>query len=124
MRILGVGVDLVDVSRIERILERFPRFASKHFSPHEIAYCDAQGRRAECYAARWAAREAFAKAVGGVPGGRFRDAHVVRDDDGSVRLSVEGPAKERMDAIGASDVLLSLTHERRMAAAFCVAVAP
>ncbi len=113
---------MVDVSRVERILERHPRFAHKHFAPDEVEYCDSQSRRAECYAARWAAREAFAKAVGGIPGGRWRDVHVVRQADGAVRLELDGSARARLADLGGTEVHVSLAHERTLALAFCVAL--
>jgi holo-[acyl-carrier protein] synthase len=121
VRILGVGVDIVDVARMERILQRHPRFATKHFGPDEVAYCDG---RAACFAARWAAKEAFAKSLGGVPSGRWREVTVVRADDGGVRLVVEGAARARMDAVGATELHVSLAHERRFAVATCVAAGP
>jgi holo-[acyl-carrier protein] synthase len=125
MRILGVGVDVVDVDRMRRILERHPRFASKHFGEDEIAYCDGRGSgRAACFAARWAAKEAFAKSLGGVPSGRWRDVRVLRGTDGGVRLEVDGPARDRMTAAGATEIHVSLAHERRFAVATCVATGP
>ena len=125
MRILGVGVDVVDIVRMERILERQPRFAARHFGADEVAFCDRQRTgRAACFAARWAAKEAFAKSVGGVPAGRWREVTVTREHDGAVRLDVRGAARDRMEALGATDVLVSLAHERRFAVATCVATGP
>jgi holo-[acyl-carrier protein] synthase len=122
---VGVGVDVVDVARMGRILDRHPGFASKHFSPEETSYCDGRGsQRRAAYAARWAAKEAFAKALGGVPQGRWREVAVVRAPDGRLSLAVEGRAKERMDALGASEVHVSVAHERDVAVATCVAVGP
>ncbi len=122
MRILGVGIDVVDVERMRRILERHPRFAARHFATREIAYCDGRGDRAACYAARWAAKEAFAKSLGGVPHGRWRQVAVVRAQDGSLSLQVEGSAKERMTEVGATELHVSIAHERAVAVATCVAV--
>ena len=125
MRIVGVGVDVVEVARMQRILERHPRFASRHFSPEETAYCDARGSaRPACYAARWAAKEAFAKSLGGVPSGRWREVAVVRSGDGSLSLTVEGRAKDRMAEAGATELHVSIAHERGVAVATCVASGP
>jgi holo-[acyl-carrier protein] synthase len=125
VRIVGVGVDVVDVARMGRILERHPRFASRHFSSHETAYCDARGaQRPAAYAARWAAKEAFAKALGGVPAGRWREVALVRTAEGAVSLSVEGRARDRMEAVGATEVHVSIAHERGVSVATCVAVGP
>lgn len=125
MNVRGIGVDVVDVGRIEALLERRPAFARRVFSDAEIAYCDSQGAgRARCYAARWAAREACAKALGGVPDGRWRDVRVVGRQGGAVGLELDGAVRSRADAIGVREVLVSLSHERDTAVAYCVAVGP
>lgn len=122
MNIIGIGVDLVDVERVKRILQRHRTFARRVFTPAEIAYCEAQASPAECFAARWAAREACRKALGGVRRMRWQDVRVERAPSGAPRLVLAGTSKSRMDALGVSDVMVALTHERRMAAAFCVAI--
>jgi holo-[acyl-carrier protein] synthase len=123
MDVLGVGVDVVEVARMERILERQPRFARRIFSEEEIAYCDGGGRqRAARYAARWAAREACAKSLGGIPGGRWRDMRVVRADDGSLSMALDATARDRADEVGVKEVLVSLAHERSVAIAYCVSL--
>jgi holo-[acyl-carrier protein] synthase len=122
MRIVGIGVDVVEVDRVRRVLERRMSFRDRVFTPEEISYCESKAVPAERYAARWAAREACIKALGGVRGLRWKDIHVVRHRTGAPRLALEGPAKERADSLGAVDVLVSFGHERSMATAFCVAV--
>jgi holo-[acyl-carrier protein] synthase len=120
--IIGIGVDLVDVERVNRMLKRHSTFAQRVFTPGEIAYCEGQASPAECYAARWAAREACRKALGGIRRMRWHDVRVERASSGAPHLVLEGSSKVRMDALGISQVMVALTHERRMAAAFCVAV--
>jgi holo-[acyl-carrier protein] synthase len=122
VNVIGMGVDIVDVGRIGRLLDRQPRFVTRIFSDEEIAYCDRSGRRAECYAARWAAREACAKALGGIPGGRWREIRVVRSHDGAVTLDLEGTARARAEEIGADRLLVSFAHERGAAVACCLAI--
>jgi holo-[acyl-carrier protein] synthase len=122
VEVLGIGVDLVDVERIERILGRAGSFTGRVFSPEEIAYCDSQSGRAACYAVRWAAREACRKALGGVSRMRWRDVRVELDQNGAPSIRLEGAPLSRARELGVSDVLVSLSHERRMAAAFCLAV--
>jgi holo-[acyl-carrier protein] synthase len=122
VNVIGMGVDIVDVGRIARLLERRPGFVARIFSDEEIDYCDRSGRRAECYAARWAAREACAKALGGIPGGRWRDIRVVRADDGVVTLDLVGPARDRASEVGADRLLVSFAHERGAAVACCLAL--
>jgi holo-[acyl-carrier protein] synthase len=120
--IQGIGVDLVDVERVRGILQRHLTFAERVFAPEEIAYCERQASPAEAYAARWAAREACRKALGGVRGMRWRDVRVDRAPSGAPSLVLNGASRARADALGVSRVIVALTHERRMAAAFCVAV--
>ena len=122
MDIIGIGVDLVDVARVARVMARRGTFAERVFTPPEIAYCERQANPAEAYAARWAAREACRKALGGVKDMRWHDVRVDRAPTGAPRLVLEGAVKDRASALGVSEVKVALTHERRMAAAFCVAV--
>lgn len=122
MRIVGVGVDIVDVTRVERMLERHPRFPERVFTPAEVAYCETKANRATSYAGRWAAREATRKALGGIRRMRWHDVRVDRAPSGAPRMVLEGTAKERADALGVTEVLISFTHERTTAAAFAIAV--
>jgi holo-[acyl-carrier protein] synthase len=122
LEIVGIGVDLVDVDRVKTILGRRSTFTSRVFTPEEIAYCQRQASPAECYAARWAAREACRKALGGIREMRWHDVRVDRAPTGAPHLVLEGTSRARAEALGVTDVLVALTHERRMAAAFCVAV--
>jgi holo-[acyl-carrier protein] synthase len=122
MDIVGIGVDLVDVERVKRLLSRRKTFVDRVFTTEEITYCERQASPAECYAARWAAREACRKALGGIREMRWHDVRVERAPTGAPRLALAGSSRARMDALGVTDVLVALTHERQMAAAFCVAV--
>ena len=122
METVGIGIDIVDVGRVERILERRATFAERVFTAEEIEYCRRQASPAESFAARWAAREACRKALGGIDGMRWKDVRVERGTSGSPRLVLTGSALRRANECGVSDVLVSLAHERRTAVAFCVAV--
>ena len=122
MEISGIGVDLVDVERVRAIMDRRTTFAERVFTPQEIAYCERQASPEESYAARWAAREACRKALGGVRGMRWRDVRVDRAASGAPSLVLTGNVLHRAQELGVSHVMVALTHERRMAGAFCVAV--
>jgi holo-[acyl-carrier protein] synthase len=124
VNVVGIGVDLVDVGRVERILGRHDTFAKRVFTPEEIAYCSEQASPAECFAARWAAREACRKSLGGVRGMRWHDVKVERAPTGAPRLALSGSTRRRAEALGVTEVMVALTHERKMAAAFCLAVQP
>jgi holo-[acyl-carrier protein] synthase len=122
VEVVGLGVDLVDVERVARILQRRSTFVRRVFTPKEIEYCERQANPAESFAARWAAREACRKALGGIRNMRWHDVRVDRAPSGAPRLVLEGTSRARADSLGVSEVMVALTHERRMAAAFCVAV--
>ena len=122
MDILGIGVDLVEVERVKQILRRRSTFAERVFTPDEISYCMRQASPAECYAARWAAREACRKALGGIRDMRWHDVRVARASTGAPSLELSGTSRARAESLGVTRVLVALTHERRMAAAFCLAV--
>jgi holo-[acyl-carrier protein] synthase len=122
MNIVGIGVDLVDVQRVESMLERHSTFRQRVFTPEEIGYCDRQASPAEPYAARWAAREACRKSLGGIRRMSWHDVWVERAPSGAPRLGLAGTSLSRAESLGVTQVMVALTHERRMAAAFCVAV--
>jgi holo-[acyl-carrier protein] synthase len=122
VQVVGIGVDLVDVQRVERLLSRRSTFAQRVFTPSEVAYCQRQASPAESFAARWAAREACRKALGGIRRMRWHDVRVEHAASGAPRVELRGTSQARAESLGVSSVMLALSHERRMAVAFCVAV--
>src|SRR5256886_2148986 len=102
-------------------MERHPTFTARVFTDEEIAYCERQASPAESYAARWAAREACRKALGGVRGMRWHDVRVARAPTGAPSLVLEGATRAKAETMGVSQVMVALTHERKIAGAFCVA---
>ena len=123
MDILGLGVDICDIGRMERALARHPTMRERVFTAEERAYCDSKARPAESYAGRFAAREAVIKALGGYHGKRWQDISVTRAPSGAPAIRLEGSAKIRADALRADRVLVTFTHERTHAVAFAIAVA-
>ena len=122
VEIVGIGVDLVDVDRVKAIMDRRSSFVRRVFTDDEIAYCSKQASPAECYAARWAAREACRKSLGGIRDMRWHDVWVERVPSGAPRIGMAGATLERARQLDVAEVKVALTHERAMAAAFCVAV--
>jgi holo-[acyl-carrier protein] synthase len=121
------GVDLVDVGRIERLLDEYgPRFVGRVFREEETRYCESRHRPALHFAARFAAKEAVLKALGtgfGL-GGELRDVEVVREESGSVSTRLHGKAKSRADSLGVTSIALSISHTDAMAIAQVVAIVP
>jgi len=111
--IVGLGIDLVEIARMETAIARHPeRLVQRVFTETERRECENRHRPAMHYAARFAAKEAFLKAVGlGLCGGmRWRDIGVVHAPSGKPSLVVQGRAAERMRELGAVRALVSLTH--------------
>jgi holo-[acyl-carrier protein] synthase len=122
VEILGLGVDICEIARMERALDRHPTLRERVFTPEEVAYCDAKARPGESFAGRFAAREAVIKALGGYRGRGWQDISVTHDPSGAPAIRLEGNAKRRADGIGATAVLVTLSHERTSAVAFAIVV--
>ena len=120
----GIGVDMLEISRMERVLERRPNFARRVFTEAERAYCDRSARPAEHYAARFAAREAVLKALGtGFSQGiGLRDVSVARDEAGRPRAVLAGRAAEIARELGVREIALSISHTHDVAVANALAV--
>jgi holo-[acyl-carrier protein] synthase len=119
--ILGIGIDIVHVGRI-RHWETVPGLVERFFHPEEIADARSRGASASLsLAARFAAKEAFGKAIGtGLAGIRLGDIQVVNDRNGRPEMVLHGSALARFGAAGGSRVHLSLTHESENAVAVAV----
>jgi holo-[acyl-carrier protein] synthase len=122
VEIAGLGVDICEISRMERALARHPTMRARVFTPEEIAYCDGKARPAESFAGRFAAREAVIKALGGYRGRHWQDISVTRHPSGAPAITLAGNAERRAEALGISRVLITFTHEKTNAVAFAVAV--
>jgi holo-[acyl-carrier protein] synthase len=111
MKLTGIGIDLVEVPRIREMLEKHgQRFKERTFTAAEIAYCDGCAEPAMHYAARFAAKEAVAKALGtGIwaDGVSWTDIEVLREASGKPVIILHGMAKEHA---GEATCLVSLTH--------------
>jgi holo-[acyl-carrier protein] synthase len=103
----GIGLDLLEIERLERALERRPRLAQRLFSDDELAYAARHTRPARQLAARFCAKEAVAKALG-MQGWNFRDVEVVATG-GPPELRLSGAVAERARELGA-ELVISLTH--------------
>lgn len=120
MTLIGTGIDIVEVARIERMLSRQKRkFLDRVFTKAEAEYCMKKAQPAIHLAARFAAKEAVGKALGTgfSKGVRMRDIEVVAGDKGSPRVKLHGAAARRYDALGGAKILLSLSHTSEHAVA-------
>jgi len=119
--IRGIGIDLVEVPRVRTLLERHgERFKERTFTAGEIAYCDGCADPAMHYAARFAAKEAAAKALGTglwAQGVDWQDLEVTRAKDGRPGLLLHGAAASHATTLGVNRTHLSLSHTRDLAIA-------
>ena len=121
--VLGLGTDLIETSRVQESMSRFgQRFLERIFTAGEIAYCMRKKNAAESFAARFAAKEAGAKALGtGISRGvSWKELEVRREASGRPVLHLTGRAAELATAMGVRRVKLSLTHSRDLAMAVVV----
>ena len=124
MSIYGIGIDLVEVDRVTAAIEKHGEVWLKRiFTDGERVYCDTQHEPAIHYAARFAAKEAAAKALGTGIGknAALQDLEVVNEENGAPKLLLHGDAKDFAKEQGIAHVLISLTHTKDHAAANAVA---
>ena len=112
--ILGVGIDVVDIGRFEESLERTPAMRERIFTEHERL------RPLASLAARFAAKEALAKALGAPVGMAWHDAEIVSEETGRPRFDLRGTVAARAEALGAVHVHVSLSHDAGIASAVVV----
>lgn len=112
--ISGIGIDVVDIGRFERSLARTPALLERLFAESE------RGRAPRSLAARFAAKEALIKALGGLAVIRWHDMQVVQDEEGNPDFLLAGALAEHMEALGIARVHLSMSHDAGIASAFVV----
>ena len=117
--IKGVGTDIIEVERMQKRLNEDPGFIKSIFTEHEIDYCESQKFKAQNFAARFAAKEAFFKALGtGWRNGMtFREIEVKNDELGKPFIVLNGKAKEYFDKQALNHIHVSLSHTQQYALA-------
>jgi holo-[acyl-carrier protein] synthase len=121
--IIGIGVDLVKISRIEKA-GKSPGFLERVFTPTEREYCSRQKYPAQHYAARFASKEAILKAFGtGMTAGmKWADIEVQHGEGGGPIVNISGAAKDLADLKGVKQIMLSYSHDEGYAVAQAVLV--
>lgn len=125
MAFAGIGVDMIEIARVQEALDRRPTLVSRVYTDEERAYCETTARPAAHYAARFAARGAVVKALdvaGGRGIGMLRDVWVRRGDDGRPRAVLTGGAAKLAEERGVREIALSLSLTHDVAVANAVAV--
>ncbi len=111
--IVSIGIDIIEVYRIRETLSRTPRFVERVFTMRERAYCEAKGAAsAQSYAARFAAKEAFLKALKTGWRGKitWHDIEIYSGENGVPSLKIAGEARTILENLGADQIHLSLSH--------------
>lgn len=125
MRVFGIGIDVVEVSRMASAIERHGEpFLAKLFTPAERKYCESHKQPVLHYAARFAAKEAVSKALGTGIGGNagLLDMEVIHHPSGAPKILLAGAAEAFARENGITEIQISLTHAREYAAANAIAL--
>ena len=124
MTVKGIGVDIVDVARLDRAVDRWgERFTGRVFRSSELLYAGGRARPAEHLSARFAGKEAVIKALGGLQGGgRMREIEIVPGPAGRPQVRLHGAVRTLAADRGVSAIFLNLSHTAGTAVAQAVAV--
>ena len=114
---MKVGIDLIEIERVRRALDRYSGFAARCFTEAERAYCDGRGNPAQHYAARFAGKEAVGKALGCGVHFTWREIEIRGRPKPGVFLT--GRTAAWAERVEAGRIELSMTHSRELAAAIC-----
>ncbi|RAJ02598.1 holo-[acyl-carrier protein] synthase [Chitinophaga skermanii] len=121
--ILGIGTDIIEVARVASKVEAGKGFRELVFSANEIQYCEKQTKKFESYAARFAAKEAFLKALGtgyGGSGAQFHEIEINNDAFGKPSITLLGNAQQLIQERGIGKIFVSLSHVKETAVAMVV----
>jgi holo-[acyl-carrier protein] synthase len=120
--IVGIGIDMIEVERVSAKISKEAGFRELVFSKSEIKYCEAKTNKHEHYAARFAAKEAFLKAVGTgwANGTAFNEIEIVHDKNGKPEIVLSGETKKTLGHIDALKISVSLSHLKSIASAVVI----
>ncbi|MBL8871360.1 MAG: holo-ACP synthase [Planctomycetaceae bacterium] len=124
-RVIGLGTDIIECARIGEMIHKHGElFLNRVFTQHEIAYCSSRKTSNQHYAGRWAAKEAALKALGTgwAKGIQWTDIAVSHQLGGKPIITIDGVAAEIAKEQGIAEIMLSISHCRHYAVAYCIAV--
>ena len=115
--IIGIGTDIIEIERVERAVSR-EHFKNKVYTNNEQIYSESRGKQsAASYAARFAAKEAFFKAIGTGIFSDLTDVEIVNDSNGKPEIFLHGKVKSFADNLGVKNIFLSMSHSKNYAVA-------
>ncbi len=120
--IYGIGTDIIEIERVKNQLEKVPGLKEKVFTPAEIAYCESKKRNEQNYAARFAAKEAFFKALGTGwrDGLAYHEVEMINLENGKPEIILYGKSKEATEKEGVKNIFVSVSHIREIANAMVI----
>ena len=118
----GVGIDMIEVERVASGINKESGFREMVFSATEIAYCESKKNKFEHYAARFAAKEAFFKALGTgwAENTLFNEVEVINNADGKPKIHLSGLTQSTVHSMGITKILVSLSHIKETASAVVI----
>jgi holo-[acyl-carrier protein] synthase len=122
--IIGIGTDIIECLRIAQMIERHgDLFINRVYTAHEIQYCQSRKQSTQHYAGRWAAKEAILKALGTGwrKGISWRDIEVRNEPGGRPVVALRGGARDVIEQLGITEMLISISHCRSHATAYALA---
>ena len=116
---MGIGIDIAEVDRIEKLAEKHEQFLTRVYTEREIGYCNKKRNKYQHFAARFAAKESVLKALGEGWSQEIKwtDIEVVNEFSGRPRINTYGAVKRLVEQKGVKEILISLTHTSRYAIA-------
>lgn len=116
---MEIGVDIIEIDRIDRMLKKYPNFRSRIFTEREISYCEQKKYPAQHYAARFAAKESIMKTLGTgwAENIRWRDLEIVESPFGKPGVNLYGQAQAVSEKQGVKEIKVSLSHCKTYAVA-------
>jgi holo-[acyl-carrier protein] synthase len=120
--ISGLGIDMIEVERIAEKINKESGFRELVFSKTEIAYCELKKNKFEHYAARFAAKEAFFKALGTgwAENTLFNEVEIINNNEGKPEVALSGFTLETINLMGVKKILVSLSHLKTIASAVVI----
>lgn len=125
-QILGIGTDIIECLRIAQLIERHgEQFINRVYTQYEIRHCQSRKQATQHFAARWAAKEAILKALGTSKkqGLNWRDIEIRSEPGGRSVVALRGGARDAIESLGVTQILVTMSHCRSHATAYAIAFA-
>ena len=123
MNIFGIGIDIIEINRIENVLERTPRFLERNFTEKEIDYFKQKNFKSESIAGNFASNEAISKAIGtGIRGFRLKDIEILRDELGKPIVNTYNNLREICIKYNIKEIKVSISHSENYAVANAIII--